>query len=193
MFEPTHDAFFIMNKLSRHLTFKYQLLLDNLPVLKKLKILRPDLYIFTLTYHLYLLNFKDLTYIYMYLYHHISLWFSLLSYCSHLIDRIKIATTTLNQDSSLFITCLINLPIWSPSSTNWFLHDLVWGFIFLQFASIFSDLQISHQLICKVMALYTINLSRSSGRINGMSVALINHVGNVQWIYSYNSILSQGF
>ncbi|GBB95082.1 hypothetical protein RclHR1_24700003 [Rhizophagus clarus] len=48
-FSPSHDASFQAQHASRHYTFKFKLFLDDLPLLEKLKITRPDLYIDLLT------------------------------------------------------------------------------------------------------------------------------------------------
>ncbi|GBB86318.1 hypothetical protein RclHR1_12740004 [Rhizophagus clarus] len=48
-FSPVHDASFRAHHASRHHTFKFKLFLDDLPLLEKLKITHPDLYIGLLT------------------------------------------------------------------------------------------------------------------------------------------------
>ncbi|GBB96531.1 hypothetical protein RclHR1_27770003 [Rhizophagus clarus] len=48
-YSPSHDASFQAHHASRHYTFKFKLFLNDLPLLKKLKITRPDLYIDLLT------------------------------------------------------------------------------------------------------------------------------------------------
>ncbi|GBB99139.1 hypothetical protein RclHR1_34260001 [Rhizophagus clarus] len=48
-FSPSHDASFQAHHASRHYTFKFKLFLDDLPLLEKLKITRPNLYIDLLT------------------------------------------------------------------------------------------------------------------------------------------------
>ncbi|GBC02431.1 hypothetical protein RclHR1_04610017 [Rhizophagus clarus] len=48
-FSPSHDASFQAHHASRHYTFKFKLFLDDLSLLEKLKITRPDLYIDLLT------------------------------------------------------------------------------------------------------------------------------------------------
>ncbi|GBC00229.1 hypothetical protein RclHR1_37960001 [Rhizophagus clarus] len=48
-FSPVHDTSFRAYHASRHYTFKFKLFLDDLSLLEKLKITRPDLYIDLLT------------------------------------------------------------------------------------------------------------------------------------------------
>ncbi|GES91642.1 ribonuclease H-like domain-containing protein [Rhizophagus clarus] len=48
-FSPVHDASFQAHHASRHYTFKFKLFLDDLPLLEKLKLTCPDLYIDLLT------------------------------------------------------------------------------------------------------------------------------------------------
>ncbi|GBB94298.1 hypothetical protein RclHR1_23270006 [Rhizophagus clarus] len=50
-YSPTHDTSFQAHHALRHYTFKFKLFLDELPLLEKLKITRPDLYIDLLTCH----------------------------------------------------------------------------------------------------------------------------------------------
>lgn len=62
------------------MVFKYQLFLDDLPVLEKLKLLKPDHYIDSLTYRTYLIDYENLTHIYMCLHHQTNLQNALFSY-----------------------------------------------------------------------------------------------------------------
>ncbi|GBC05501.1 hypothetical protein RclHR1_06260007 [Rhizophagus clarus] len=48
-FSPVHDASFRAHHASRHYAFKFKLFLDKLPLLERLKITHPDLYIDLLT------------------------------------------------------------------------------------------------------------------------------------------------
>ncbi|GBB96489.1 hypothetical protein RclHR1_27680001 [Rhizophagus clarus] len=59
-YSPSHDASFQAHHASRHYTFKFKLFLDDLPLLEKLKITRPDLYIDLLTCRSCCLRNEDL-------------------------------------------------------------------------------------------------------------------------------------
>ncbi|GBB97732.1 hypothetical protein RclHR1_30500001 [Rhizophagus clarus] len=59
-YSPSHNASFQAHHASRHYTFKFKLFLDDLPLLEKLKITRPDLYIDLLTCRSCCLRKEDL-------------------------------------------------------------------------------------------------------------------------------------
>ncbi|GES95902.1 hypothetical protein GLOIN_2v1783661 [Rhizophagus clarus] len=60
-FSPVHDASFQAHHASRYFAFKFKLFLDDLPLLEKLKITRPNLYIDLLTCHSCCIHKEDLT------------------------------------------------------------------------------------------------------------------------------------
>ncbi|GBC05967.1 hypothetical protein RclHR1_06530007 [Rhizophagus clarus] len=150
-YSPSHDASFQAHHASRHYTFKFKLFLDDLPLLEKLKIIRPDLYIDLLTCRSCCLRNEDLMHLILCskrctVMHHI-----FQSYQNHLFSKLRETGDLGNVDSTPLIRKLSSLSCWSISSSNWSSYALIWSCLPKIFIDSFVELSIPKQSAMKVV------------------------------------------
>ncbi|GBB97183.1 hypothetical protein RclHR1_29310001 [Rhizophagus clarus] len=123
-FSLVYDASFRAHHTSRHYTFKFKLFFDELPLLEKLKITHPDLYIDLLMCRSCHDRKEDLM---------------------HLILCTKRHPTPILRKFS-------SLSCWTISSSNWSSYTLIQGCLPRAFIDLFVDLSIPKQSAVKVVA-----------------------------------------
>ncbi|GBC39660.2 ribonuclease H-like domain-containing protein [Rhizophagus irregularis DAOM 181602=DAOM 197198] len=151
-FKPSHDASFTPEHASRHLTFKFKLFLDDLPILEKLKRTRPDLYMDELTCRSCIDRMEDLMHLFMCKKRRLPIQQILKSYQNHLISKLLEASNLADIDPSPFIAKLTSLSCWSFSSTNWSSFALIRGCLPKLFIDLFVDLSVPRTSAIKVIA-----------------------------------------
>ncbi|GES94422.1 hypothetical protein GLOIN_2v1783661 [Rhizophagus clarus] len=130
-FTPVHDASFKASHASRHYAFKFKLFLDDLPLLEKLKITRPDLYIDLLTCRSCCDRKEDLMHLIL---------------CSNRPGKYA------KVDPTLMLRKLSALSCWTISSSNWSSYALIRGCLPSVFIDLFAELSIPRQSAMKVVA-----------------------------------------
>ncbi|GBB94230.1 hypothetical protein RclHR1_23140004 [Rhizophagus clarus] len=108
-FSPSHDASFQAHHASRHYTFKFMLFLDDLPLLEKLKITRPDLYIDLLTCRSCCIRKEDLMHFILCSKRHTAMHQILQSYQNHLFSKLREAGELADVDPTPMIRNLLFL------------------------------------------------------------------------------------
>ncbi|GBB97347.1 hypothetical protein RclHR1_29730001 [Rhizophagus clarus] len=151
-YSPSHDASFQAHHASRHYTFKFKLFLDDLPLLEKLKITRPDLYIDLLTCRSCCLRKEDLMHLILCSKRRTAMHQIFQSYQNHLFSKLREAGELADVDPTLMIRKLSSLSCWSISSSNWSSYALIRGCLPKIFIDLFVELSISRQSAMKVVA-----------------------------------------
>ncbi|GBB95606.1 hypothetical protein RclHR1_25740001, partial [Rhizophagus clarus] len=151
-FSPSHDASFQAQHVSRHFTFKFKLFLDDLPLLEKLKITRPDLYIDLLTCRSCCLRKEDLMHLILCSKRRTVMHQILQTYQNHLFFKLREAGELADMDPTLLLRKLSSLSCWSISSSNWSSYALIRGCLPKLFIDLFVDLSIPRQSAMKVVA-----------------------------------------
>ncbi|GBB99308.1 hypothetical protein RclHR1_34800001, partial [Rhizophagus clarus] len=151
-YSPSHDAFFQAQHASRHYTFKFKLFLDDLPLLEKLKITRPDLYIDLLTCRSCCLRKEDLMHLILCSKRHTSMHQIFQFYQNHLFSKLREAGELADVDPTPMIRKLSSLSCWSISSSNWSSYALIRGCLPKIFIDLFVELSIPRQSAMKVVA-----------------------------------------
>ncbi|GBB85654.1 hypothetical protein RclHR1_12140003 [Rhizophagus clarus] len=151
-YNPSHDASFQAHYASRHYTFKFKLFLDDLPLLEKLKITRPDLYIDLLTCRFCCNCKEDLMHFILCSKRCTAMHQILQSYQNHLFSKLREAGELADVDPTLMIRKLSSLSCWSISSSNWSSYALIRGCLPKLFIDLFVELSIPRQSAMKVVA-----------------------------------------
>ncbi|GBB90091.1 hypothetical protein RclHR1_16990005 [Rhizophagus clarus] len=151
-FSPAHDASFQAFHAAWHYTFKFKLFLDDLPLLEKLKITRPDLYINLLTCRLCQDRMEDLMHLILCPKRRSTMHQILQSYQNHLFFKLREAGELANTDPTPMLRKLSSLSCWTISSSNWSSYALIWGCLPTMFIDLFVDLSIPRQSALKVVA-----------------------------------------
>ncbi|GBC08731.1 hypothetical protein RclHR1_08350001 [Rhizophagus clarus] len=118
-YSPTHDASFQAYHASRHYTFKFKLFLDELPLLEKLKITCPDLYIDLLTCCSCCNRKEDLMHLILCSKRRNVMHQILQSYQNHLFSKLRDAGELADVDPTLILRKLSSLSCWTISFSNW--------------------------------------------------------------------------
>ncbi|GBB93697.1 hypothetical protein RclHR1_22150002 [Rhizophagus clarus] len=148
----THDASFKACHASRHFTFKFKVFLDDLPLLEKLKITRPDLYIDILTCRSCCLRKEDLMHLILYSKRRNVMHQVLQSYQNHLFSKLREAGELADMDPTPMLRKLSSLSCWTISSSNWSSYALIRGCLPKLFINLFIDLSVSRVSAMKVVA-----------------------------------------
>ncbi|GBC01508.1 hypothetical protein RclHR1_04200026 [Rhizophagus clarus] len=151
-FSLTHDASFRVHHASRHYTFKFKLFLNDLPLLKKLKITRPDLYIDLLTCRLCYDHQEDLMHLILCTKRHTVMHQILQTYQNHLFSKLRKAGELADMDPTPMLRKLSSLSCYTISFANWSFYVLIQGCLPETFIDLFVDLSISRQSAKKVVA-----------------------------------------
>ncbi|GES94364.1 hypothetical protein GLOIN_2v1783661 [Rhizophagus clarus] len=151
-YSPSHDASFPAHHASRHYTFKFKLFLDDLPLLEKLKITRPDLYIDLLTCRSCCIRKEDLMHLILCSKRRTPMHQIFQSYQNHLFSKLREAGDLADVDPTPMIRKLSSLSCWSISSSNWSSYALIWGCLPKLFIDLFEELSIPRQSAMKVVA-----------------------------------------
>ncbi|GES83790.1 ribonuclease H-like domain-containing protein [Rhizophagus clarus] len=117
-FSPVHDASFQAHHASRHFTFKFKLFLDELPLLKRLKITRPDLYIDLLTCHSCCDRKEDLMHLILCSKCRLAMHQILQIYQNHLFFKLRKAGKLADTDPIPILRQLSSLSCWTIFSAN---------------------------------------------------------------------------
>ncbi|GBB92813.1 hypothetical protein RclHR1_02060016 [Rhizophagus clarus] len=117
-FSPVHDASFQAHHALRHYTFKFKLFLDELPLLEKLKITYPDLYIDLLTCRSCCDCKKDLMHLILCPKRHIVIHQILQAYQNHLFSKLREAGELADTDPTPMLRKLSSLSCWTISFAN---------------------------------------------------------------------------
>ncbi|GBB96529.1 hypothetical protein RclHR1_27770001 [Rhizophagus clarus] len=148
----SHDASFQAHHASRHYTFKFKLFLDDLPLLEKLKITRPDLYIEILTCRSCCMRKEDLMHLILCSKRRTAMHQIFQSYQNHLFSKLHEAGDLADVDPTPMIRKLSSLSCWSISSSNWSSYALIRGCLPKLFIDLFEELSIPRQSAMKVVA-----------------------------------------
>ncbi|GBB98937.1 hypothetical protein RclHR1_03370004 [Rhizophagus clarus] len=151
-FSLVYDASFRAHYASRHYTFKFKLFLDELPLLEKLKITRPDLYIDLLTCRLCHDRKEDLIHLILCTKCHTGIHQILQTYQNHLFSKLREAEKLADMDPTPMLRKLSSLSCWTISSSNWSSYALIQGCLPKAFIDLFVDLSIPRQSAMKVVA-----------------------------------------
>ncbi|GBB92762.1 hypothetical protein RclHR1_20510001 [Rhizophagus clarus] len=151
-FSPTHDTSFQAFYTARHYAFKFKLFLDDLPLLKKLKITRSDLYIDLLTCRSCHDRMEDLMHLILCSKRRSIMHQILQSYQNHLFSKLREAGELADMDPTPLLRKLSSLSCWTISSSNWSSYMLIWGCLPTMFIDLFVDLSIPRQSAMKVVA-----------------------------------------
>ncbi|GBB95184.1 hypothetical protein RclHR1_24910005 [Rhizophagus clarus] len=108
-YSPTHDASFQAHHASRHYTFKFKLFLDELPLLEKLKITCPNLYIDFLTCRSCCNRKEDLMHLILYPKRRNVMHQILQSYQNHLFSKLCEAGELADMDPTPMLRKLSSL------------------------------------------------------------------------------------
>ncbi|GBB99901.1 hypothetical protein RclHR1_36760001, partial [Rhizophagus clarus] len=125
-FSPVYDASFRAHHASRHYTFKFKLFLDELPLLEKLKITRPDLYIDLLTCRSWHDCQEDLMHLVLCSKHRTVMHQILQTYQNHLFSKLCKAGNLADMNLTPMLRKLSSLSCWIISSSNWSSYALIW-------------------------------------------------------------------
>ncbi|GBB96140.1 hypothetical protein RclHR1_26930001 [Rhizophagus clarus] len=151
-FSLIHDASFHAHHASKHYTFKFKLFLDDLPLLKKLKITRFDLYIDLLTCCSCRDREEDLMHLILCSKRRTVMHQILQSYQNHLFSKLCEAGDLADTDPTLMLRKLSSLSCWTVSSANWSSYALIQGCLPRIFIDLFVDLSIPRPSAIKVVA-----------------------------------------
>ncbi|GBB94064.1 hypothetical protein RclHR1_22850005 [Rhizophagus clarus] len=124
-FSPVYDASFQAHHASRHFTFKFKLFLDELFLLERLKITRPDLYIDLLTYRSCCDRKEDLMHLILCFKRCLAMHQILQTYQNHLFFKLREAGELADTDSTPMLRRLSSLSCWTISSANWSSYALI--------------------------------------------------------------------
>ncbi|GBB83928.1 hypothetical protein RclHR1_10590010 [Rhizophagus clarus] len=108
-FSPIHDASFRAHHASRYFAFKFKLFLDELPLLEKLKITRPDLYIDLLTCRLCRNRKEDLMHLILCSKRRTIMHQILQTYQNHLFSKLREAGELADTDPTPMLRRLSSL------------------------------------------------------------------------------------
>ncbi|GBB92581.1 hypothetical protein RclHR1_20250009 [Rhizophagus clarus] len=151
-FLPSYNASFQAHHASRHYTFKFKLFLDDLPLLEKLKITRPDLYIDLLTCRSCCNCKEDLMHLILCSKRRNVMHQILQSYQNHLFSKLREAGELADMDSTPMLRRLSSLSCWNISSSNWSSYALIQEYLPKLFIDLFVELSILRQSAMKVVA-----------------------------------------
>ncbi|GBB95601.1 hypothetical protein RclHR1_25730001, partial [Rhizophagus clarus] len=163
-FSPAHNASFQASHAARHYTFKFKLFLDDLPLLEKLKITRPDLYIDLLTCHSCRDRKEDLMHLILCSKRRPVMHQILQSYQNHLFSKLREAGELADKDPTPMLRKLSSLSCWNISSSNWSSYALIRGCLPTMFIDLFVDLSIPRQSAMKVVAAIHNNFIQKLGK-----------------------------
>ncbi|GBB90679.1 hypothetical protein RclHR1_17710001 [Rhizophagus clarus] len=151
-YSPTHDASFQAHHASRHYTFKFKLFLDDLPLLEKLKITRPDLYIDLLTCRSCCNRKEDLMHLILCSKRRNVMHQIFQFYQNHLFSKLCEAGELADKDPTPMLRKLSSLSCWTISSSNWSSYALIRGCLSKLFIDLFIELSIPRVSAMKVVA-----------------------------------------
>ncbi|GBB85357.1 hypothetical protein RclHR1_11900007 [Rhizophagus clarus] len=115
---PAYNASFQASHAARHYTFKFKLFLNDLPLLEKLKITRPDLYIDLLTCRSCRDHKEDLMHLILCSKRRSVIYQILQSYQNHLFSKLREAGELADMDPTPMLRRLSSLSCWTISSSN---------------------------------------------------------------------------
>lgn len=142
MYQSNYDDSFTLENTSRHFMMKFQLFLKDLPTLKILKWLRPDLYIDIFTCRSCEDHLENFMHLFICKKRCSHMQQIMTSYLRHLIIKLTEAGELANHDPSAHIKTITSFPCWSFSSSNWSSYSLINGCLPTAFLNVFIDLDI---------------------------------------------------
>ncbi|GBB89696.1 hypothetical protein RclHR1_01650003 [Rhizophagus clarus] len=149
---PAYDASFQASHATRHYTFKFKLFLDDLPLLEKLKVTRPNLYIDLFTCRSYCDRMEDLMHLILCSKQRSVMHQILQSYQNHLFSKLREAGELADLDPTPLLRKLSSLSCWTISSSNWSSYALIRGCLPAIFIDLFVELSIPRPSAMKVVA-----------------------------------------
>ncbi|GBB89895.1 hypothetical protein RclHR1_16730002 [Rhizophagus clarus] len=142
----------LANSAQQHYTFKFKLFLDELPLLEKLKITRPDLYIDLLTCRSCCNRKEDLLHLILCSKRCNVMHQILQSYQNHLFSKLRAAGELADVDPTPMLRKLSSLSCWNISSSNWSSYAFIQGCLPSLFIDLFVELSIPRVSAMKVVA-----------------------------------------
>uniref|UniRef100_U9SPV0 RNase H type-1 domain-containing protein n=1 Tax=Rhizophagus irregularis (strain DAOM 181602 / DAOM 197198 / MUCL 43194) TaxID=747089 RepID=U9SPV0_RHIID len=152
MYQSNYDDSFTLENTSRHFMMKFQLFLKDLPTLKILKWLRPDLYIDIFTCRSCEDHLENFMHLFICKKRCSHMQQIMTSYLRHLIIKLTEAGELANHDPSAHIKTITSFPCWSFSSSNWSSYSLINGCLPTAFLNVFIDLDILRSSAMNVIA-----------------------------------------
>ncbi|GBB85718.1 hypothetical protein RclHR1_01220014 [Rhizophagus clarus] len=151
LFSPVYDASFNAQHACRHYSFKFKLFLDDLPLLEKLKITCPDLYIDFLTCRSCRDHKEDLMHLILCSKHRDAMHQILQSYQNYLFSKLNEACELIKVDPTPSLAKLSFLSCWNFSPSNWSSYVLISGCLPKIFVNLFVNLSIPRPSAIKVV------------------------------------------